>query len=226
MNKYQIYYDKMYSTKDYSYEVDTVLSMVDIPKNILDVGCGTGNHVIQFIKRGFESFGIDPDQNMIKRALEKDKQHFKCGDVSEIDKQYDLVVSLFNVVNYIVSLDVLLNFFRSIYSITNRYFIFDCWNGLAVILDQPRKEVRKIDNITVVLEPRILLMDQIVEMTNKIYVEDEVKFEYTFNQRLWTPRILKDLLEMAGFKVHMFPWMKPRETITESTWKMMVKCER
>jgi len=44
--------------------------------------------------------------------------------------------------------------------------------------------------------------------------------------RLWTPRILKDLLEMAGFKVHMFPWMKPRETITESTWKMMVKCER
>jgi len=42
-------------------------------KKILDIGCGTGDHVIDFAKRGFDAVGIDRSKAMISEANKRKK---------------------------------------------------------------------------------------------------------------------------------------------------------
>jgi len=44
-------------------------------KRILDVGCGTGDHVIDLAKRGFDVVGIDRSSAMINEANKRKKRH-------------------------------------------------------------------------------------------------------------------------------------------------------
>ena len=221
------YYDKIYSGKDYNAEVDFILSMVDYrPKTVLDVGCGTGNHTIQFLKKGFNVYGIDTDEKMIEKAIAKNSMIFRCCDIYNLKPPhtwFNLTVAMFNVVNYIENVDSLYKFFRAVNYVTRDYFVFDCWNGLATILDNPKKINKEINNIKVSIEPETSLMDQTVRVKNIIYV-DGIEFEYVYNQTLWTPKILKDVLMMAGFKsVQILKWMED-QTATEKEWRIIIKC--
>lgn len=222
------YYDKIYSRKDYNAEVSFILSMVKnyIPKTVLDVGCGTGNHTIQFLKKGFDVYGIDTDKEMIKKAKAKNSIIFQCCDIYGLNPPHDffnLTVAMFNVVNYIENINSLYKFFRAVRYVTRDYFVFDCWNGLAAILDNPKKINKKVDNIKISIEPNISLIDQTVQMKNIISVDD-VEFEYDYSQTLWTPKILKDVLMMAGFKsVQILKWMKDKPA-TEKDWRIIIKC--
>ncbi len=40
-------------------------------RNVLDVGCGTGDHIIEFARRGLRSIGIDRSLDMIKEAVKR-----------------------------------------------------------------------------------------------------------------------------------------------------------
>jgi len=222
------HYDEIYSKKDYAGEVETILSICYKPWRILDVGCGTGNHATEFAKHAHVT-GIDIDFDSITCARNKfpiqqfDSVNptFHCMGVSEIPPghRYDLVVSLFNVINYIDSIEELLKFFSSIKKITTDVFVFDCWNGLAAILDNPKEKVTDDVHIKVTT----CLMDQSVDVDT--YVKDK-KFTYSYKQTLWTPWELKNILSMAGFKsVQISEWMKPDVPATEKSWKIMVVCK-
>ena len=55
-------------------------------KRILDLGCGTGRHVIALAKRGFEVYGIDIAKNALNLARERLKEKnlkakLKIGDI-------------------------------------------------------------------------------------------------------------------------------------------------
>lgn len=43
------------------------------PKKILDAGCGTGKDCIYFASHGYDVYGIDLSQGMLKKAFEKSK---------------------------------------------------------------------------------------------------------------------------------------------------------
>lgn len=49
--------------------------VLKLPKGakLLDIGCGTGNHMEQFIKHGFDVVGIEPSEKMRKHAQLKAK---------------------------------------------------------------------------------------------------------------------------------------------------------
>jgi SAM-dependent methyltransferase len=60
---YSKYYDILYMDKDYDKECDFVEEAfnkysLSKPVKILDVGCGTGGHLIPLAKRGYEVVGI------------------------------------------------------------------------------------------------------------------------------------------------------------------------
>src|SRR4030042_4491481 len=75
-NRYADFYDAWYISKDYRKEASFVLSLAKKYtkkniKTILDMGCGTGGHLIPFAKAGLETVGFDLSETMVKLAKEK-----------------------------------------------------------------------------------------------------------------------------------------------------------
>lgn len=220
------YYDRIYSFKNYAEEVETILSIADSPQRILDVGCGTGNHAIHFAKQS-DVVGIDVDFESIECARKKTKNNpqFFCIDVSDFTGSFDMAVSMFNVVNYIDGLEKLIEFFSSIRRLTDGLFVFDCWNGIAAILDNPKDKRTVTDKILISIQPETSLINQCVEIKTFVNMDGE-DFTYSYKQTLWTPWELRSVLNMAGFEtVKISEWMKPDIPATEKSWKIMVMCK-
>lgn len=76
--KYADFYDSYYRDKGYNAEVNFVLDLAKQnsipPRTILDIGCGTGGHLIPFAKKGLKVTGFDISEAMIKQAKEKLKR--------------------------------------------------------------------------------------------------------------------------------------------------------
>ncbi|MHA1381462.1 MAG: class I SAM-dependent DNA methyltransferase, partial [Candidatus Helarchaeota archaeon] len=111
---YARFYDTYYKNKDYNAEVDFVLNLAKknsiFPHTILDVGCGTGGHLIPFVKKGLNVSGFDLSEEMINQAKQKIKKTNIAANVKVDDartyrdgKKYDLVVSMFAVMGYLIS---------------------------------------------------------------------------------------------------------------------------
>ena len=212
MNEYSgklaAYYDIIHRDKDYNYEVNFLIETFKIYSSkkcnkIIDIGCGTGNHTRQFDNKKYSVIGVDPSKEMIdiakKNKVHKNLHFINCN-ISEVDGQYDLSYSLFNVVNHILRADELMSFFRSIRSLLSKdsLYIFDCYNGLATILDKPRDRI--IEKITdenqklrIATNCEIELFDEKVLLHYKVNYKND-SFQYSIHHRLWTPGILKDIL--------------------------------
>ena len=101
-------YDAMYANKDYEGECDSLLRAarkhgLRNGARILDVGCGTGRHADVLEARGYEVVGTDRSEAMLEIARSRMGQRviFRTADeMSKIEEQFDLVVSLFDVFSY------------------------------------------------------------------------------------------------------------------------------
>ena len=216
------YYDSIYSGKDYKKEVDFLKTLLPDDfkfQKVLDVGCGTGEHLRSFLDLGekIELVGVDRSPYMIEEAKGKKELEnitFISADASQVPCQgFDLITSMFNVVNHIETLDELNKFFKTIREKIkkNHFFIFDSWNGIAATRSLPMYNKRVIKNtpigtIKVEHHPKIDLMNSTVKMINNVdvlndkgYIIDNIEYELT--HVLWTPKVLKDLLKMNGFEI-------------------------
>lgn len=78
---------------------------LQIKESLLDVGCGTGRHVVPLAKRGFDVLGVDRDKEFIEASKTKLKQKkLSAGlivadacNLSLQDRSFDYVVSMGNV---------------------------------------------------------------------------------------------------------------------------------
>ena len=65
-------YDKFYSKKDYTNEVNFIKNFIDNKDNlILDVGCGSGNHATILSNMGYNVRGFDKSPDMVNVANKK-----------------------------------------------------------------------------------------------------------------------------------------------------------
>lgn len=67
------------------------------PKNLLDVGCGTGNILMKLLKNNIKLYGLDISEKMIDKAKENlcNKAEFKIGDSEYIpweENTFDVIV--------------------------------------------------------------------------------------------------------------------------------------
>ncbi|MBI2031654.1 MAG: CBS domain-containing protein [Candidatus Levybacteria bacterium] len=82
-------------------------------KRILDIGCGTGDHAIDFARRGFEVVGIDRSQGMIREANKRrqvlskeasERLKFYCSDlesfIPKIKTTFDAALFLGNTISH------------------------------------------------------------------------------------------------------------------------------
>lgn len=242
------YYDSIYTaSKDYRAETEAIIERFgDItgrtPQTVLDVGCGTGNHAFCFAENHCKTTGIDIDAGMIAIAKKKiqrpDKSpaFFVCDIAGLSSSGFELAVSLFNVVSYILNTGTLLDFFSGIHKRLSPegVFVFDCWNGVAAILSPPKEQVKRVQlgegasaEITSIPSPGP--SGEIVLMHNNVTITDaagEISgFTYDYTQRLWTPETLKDLLHLSGFQVMFVTDAGDLKTpASPQTWKIAFTC--
>lgn len=107
-------YDAIYGAfKDYESESARVAELIrdqhPHARTVLDVGCGTGEHV-RFLRRrhGYEVEGLDLDPGLLDAARQKvPEAAFHEADMGafELGRRYDVAISLFGAIGYLRSLD-------------------------------------------------------------------------------------------------------------------------
>ena len=84
-------------------EVDFIEKEINYDKNckILDIGCGTGRHDIELVKRGYNVTGIDLSESMLAKAREKAQKaavnlNLQQADARKLNfkDEFDLVIML------------------------------------------------------------------------------------------------------------------------------------
>ena len=136
-------YDSLNDKKKYREEVEYISGFISNPSKILDVGCGTGTHAFMLSDLGHRCVGIDISKEMIEVANKNNKSKAEFFHVSIEDflhaQEYDLCISLFNVINHIMAIKDLQLFFESVYYNLKEdgLFVFDCFNSIAVLNNRP-----------------------------------------------------------------------------------------
>ncbi len=148
--KYAGIYDALYGTKDYAGEADLIARLLtrygDDCRTLLDLGCGTGNHAFPLAKRGFAVVGVDRSSAMLAQARAKavlervvrpSPPEFIEGDVRHLDlkQRFDAVVMMFTVLGYQCDDEDLAATLAGVreHLKPGGLFIFDVWNGPAVL---------------------------------------------------------------------------------------------
>ncbi len=242
---YARFYDSLYSDKDYAAECGFlerlfVANGVGTGGSVLDLGCGTGGHLIPLVQAGYLVTGVDLSPEMVGIAVQKAaavgiEPTLVVGDVREIDlgRTFDAVISMFAVVGYQLSNSDL----AAMFAVARRHldvggvFVFDAWFGPAVLTARPgekRKAVLLEDGskLVRVAKPKLDVVAQTVRVDYELVRDDssseaagEVSESHTM--RFLFAQEIAYFLEVAGFgAVALMPFMREHDVPTEEDWNV------
>jgi SAM-dependent methyltransferase len=122
-------YDLINAGIPYEREYKLLQSLVDISddKSLLDVGCGTGEH-IHFFPESYDIFGLDYSKGMLDIARAKNPHiNFMHGDMRdfELGRKFGVVSCLGSALQYNLTLEDLERSIKNLLEHANDYVIFD-----------------------------------------------------------------------------------------------------
>ncbi len=222
---YATYYNAVYQDKNYKSEALDIINLLKLHtggggiKSLINFGCGTGKHDIEFFKLGYSCSGIDLSREMIEIANENAKKqnaniNFQVADVREFypAKKFDAVISLFHVMSYQNSNQDILNAFKSARRCLNQdgIFIFDAWFGPGVLTDRPTVRLKELNCndkiITRIATPVMHPNKNIVDVNYLILIIDKntnitSTIRETHSMRYFFKPEIELLLNLANFKL-------------------------
>ncbi|SFV74899.1 hypothetical protein MNB_SM-3-1504 [hydrothermal vent metagenome] len=68
-------------------------------KTLLDVGCGRGDFLEKMMQQGIQCKGVDLSQTMVD-VCQKKGLDVHCIDATQVDGEFDAIVSIFDVLNF------------------------------------------------------------------------------------------------------------------------------
>jgi SAM-dependent methyltransferase len=237
---YAEYYDLIYKDKDYEKEVDFIEEIFgeSKPKKILEVGCGTGNYTKILLERGYEVTAVDISEDMLEIAGEKCacKCKFIKGDIRDItiNEKFDTCIAMFAVMGYITENSDIIKTLNNIHRHLkpDGFFIFDVWNGLAVMRTLPEQRMKEMENdeikIVRVAVPNLRTFDHLCEVNYKLLILN--KETNTFSEinekhivRFYFPQEIRYYLEDAGFEIlNICPFLDLNGKVDENVWNIAV----
>jgi SAM-dependent methyltransferase len=244
--EYAAYYDLIYRDKDYEKDVDFIEDFIEEifgenvgasnPKKILEVGCGTGNYTKILVDRGYEVTAVDVSEDMLKLASEKCDCEVIKGDIGDItiNDKFDTCIAMFAVMGYITENTDIIKALNNIHKHLkpNGIFVFDVWNGLAVLRLLPEQRIKEVENdelkITRFAVPTLSAFEHICEVNYKLIIQNksdnklkEINEKHVM--RFYFPQELKYYLENAGFEVlKICPFLDLNGRVDEHVWNIAV----
>lgn len=238
-------YDLLYQEKGYDRECDFLEEIFaqggHTIRSILDLGCGTGGHALVLARRGYSVTGVDRSSRMVSIAREKARREglsieFVESDIRELslNRSFDAVIAMFAVMSYQTrntDVEALCTAaFRHLHE--KGLFVFDCWNGLAVLAERPACRLREVssgeeDRIIRFTTPMVDAVNQTVLINFRLWhFENHTAFsevEETHPMRFFFPQEITYFVEKAGFgttSLCSFPCLN--SPLTERDWNMGV----
>ncbi len=135
-NEFSKVYDNMMSYVDYELWIELIEKYLDEFKveSLLELGCGTGEITLRLYRDGYKIIGTDISPTMLAQARKKAKLYgyeieFEEKNMIEIDNKdkFDGVISIFDTINHLKSLEELSKVFENVKNIlnSNGLFLFD-----------------------------------------------------------------------------------------------------
>lgn len=241
---YSKYYNLLYQDKNYSEEVDYIDSLIRKyhPKavQLLDVGCGTGNHAKLMARKGYNIHGIDLSEQMLEIAKNGQSDiTFEQGDIRyfKLDRRFDVITSLFHVMSYQTSNEDVVSSFKAVHNHLNKdgLFIFDFWYGPAVMMDPPSVRVKKMENESLkvirVAEPLIDYDQCIVNVQFDVNIFDKQlsqqdSLQETHPMRYFFQNELHYFAGQCGFEIlNFYSWLSLKEP-SKDKWYAIAICKK
>lgn len=236
---YSKYYDFIYQDKDYDREcnfIEEIFKTNKKPKNILEIGCGTGSYTKILLSRGYKVTGVDISDEMLKIAREKCYAKLLEGDIRtiKIDDKFDCCLAMFAVMGYITKnrdiIKTLINIRKHLKP--NGIFIFDVWNGLSVMRILPEQRIKKVENDEVKIIryaiPNLIAFKHICEVNYKLLILNKKENTYLeINEkhmmRYYFPQEIIYYLEESGFEViNICPFLNLNGKVNENIWNICI----
>lgn len=241
--RYAEYYDLIYQDKDYERECDFIEDIFrrfssDPVRTVLDGGCGAGGHAIPLARRGYLITGIDNSEIMLKRAKKKAVESdlsldFHLRDLRQFDlvKKFDACICMFAVMDYITETEDVLETLKSIRRHLNSgsLFIFDFWNGLAVLRILPAVRVQVVEDEKVriirIAEPELDAFNHLCRVRYRLLVNqgsaliDDIIETHAI--RYYFPQEITHYLKETGFEVlRICPFLGVDGKVDENVWNI------
>jgi SAM-dependent methyltransferase len=128
------FYDQFHQDKNYRKEARMLRKAFPKAKTVFEIGCGTGNLTKELEKLGFKVTCVEPSEEMLKYFKGKTKKvlHRKINDPWFLlwEKKFDLVLALYDVLNYIPENDFV-SVFCKIFSMSKNRVI-EVWPNKPV----------------------------------------------------------------------------------------------
>lgn len=211
-------------------EVDTLIPYLG-EGELLDFGCGTGRHAIEFAKRGRKVTGVDFADTHIKNAIQIVKeQHleslceFQTGDVRIIDlkKTYQNVICLYDVIgsfpNEESNQKIIMNIHRHLekggtlaisvmnMELTDRIVPdeqkMSLKNNPRLLLKLPPSDIMQSSGD--IFDKKYLLIDTdsgLVYRKEQFEKDNELSAEYVIRDKRYYMKEICTLLEKCGFRI-------------------------
>ena len=104
----EYYFSIESSHRNIKNDISLIRSLIRDRKSpsILDLGCGTGEHLNLLSRYGIKCIGIDNSEDMLKIARKRFRGNieFIKMDITEFDyyDEFDVIISLFGSINYLI----------------------------------------------------------------------------------------------------------------------------
>jgi 2-polyprenyl-3-methyl-5-hydroxy-6-metoxy-1,4-benzoquinol methylase len=217
-------YDEVWGKHDYDKDVKFLNSLFRKHRcrNIIDVGCGTGNHSVRLSKLGYEVTGVDVSLSMLKIARKKganSRVRFIHGGMKKLGKtqrkgqKFDAAICLGQVFSHLLTNKDLQTFLNGLHRLLkkNGLFVFSAKNAKKI--NEKYLNVLRLDhtvneeklqvvifsyNSRDVQDPHILIWRPIYILKENEKVDLQIR-EHRLRWFRFLP--LREIMEKNGFRV-------------------------
>jgi SAM-dependent methyltransferase len=211
--------------------------------SLLDLGCGSGEHLNRLVRYGIDCTGIDSSNDMITTAQQRfpGKVTFIHQDIRSFDyyESFDVIICIYGTFNYLHTDDDISNTLWNTYRALkdDGIAIFEVWN--AVPLEQIQtKKISPVstaihDDTTIRRERGFTLMDtpkkNMVEVNFKYHIREngtEREVSDRHIMRIFRLEELRVFLQENGFNIRQVYSSYLKEPFTEHSSKIIIVADK